>query len=236
MYLVTLPQGHIRQGQNNIVVMNRPAAAEQPSTPVTPSDSPAKSNEHSATASPTSQTDRRNVAEILASLSGLMPEPPQNLEPKTTTSGGVTITPIGSAASIPTPTVTTVSETKPRTTAAILSSAPQTSSNRVVRVLQASKPSSGQAGGKASTTVVVTPAASASSGRSRKQVFVTAKSSPAVAENNSEKDTPAASANEEERDILEEDLNDLEYVPYPKTGVQPGRGRGRPPKSTTSKK
>ena len=33
VYLVTLPQGHIRQGQNNIVVMNRPAqAAEQHTT------------------------------------------------------------------------------------------------------------------------------------------------------------------------------------------------------------
>ena len=34
---------------------------------------------------------------------------------------------------------------------------------------------------------------------------------------------------EDERDILEEDLNDLNYQPYPKTGS--GRGkRGRPPK------
>ena len=41
---------------------------------------------------------------------------------------------------------------------------------------------------------------------------------------------PNQPADEEERDILEEDLNDLEYVPY-KMGGQPGRGRGRPPKS-----
>ena len=66
-----------------------PATSSATESPLRQS-SPASS---SATASPTnSQTDRRNVAEILASLSGLMPEPPQSLEqPKT---GGVTITPI----------------------------------------------------------------------------------------------------------------------------------------------
>merc|ERR1712020_5804 len=66
-----------------------PATSSATESPLRTS-SPASS---SATASPTSsQTDRRNVAEILASLSGLMPEPPQSLEqPKT---GGVTITPI----------------------------------------------------------------------------------------------------------------------------------------------
>ena len=254
VYLVTLPQGHqlTRQGQN-IVVMNRPTpaaanpvAADQtssPSTPTltTPNESPAKTNEHSASASPTSQTDRRNVAEILASLSGLMPEPPQNLE-ATSTPGGVTITPIVStstSSSLPNAASTTSNDTRPRATAAILSNpVPQASSTRVVRVLQASKPNLSSA--KSSTTVVVTPATSGSgsSGRSRKQVFVTAKSvttslpasvsiSPPAEDPSSRDPMPG---NEEERDILEEDLNDLPYVPYPKIGAQPGRGRGRPPK------
>merc|ERR1719414_2055031 len=217
--------------------MNRQAAAgnsEQTSATTTPSESPnAKSNEQStSSASPTSQTDRRNVAEILASLSGLMPEPPQNLE-ATSTPGGVTITPIVSSStssSLPNAASTTSNDTRPRATAAILSNpVPQASSTRVVRVLQASKPSLSSA--KSSTTVVVTPATSGSgsSGRSRKQVFVTAKSLPASvpasvsisppAEDPSSRDPMPG--NEEERDILEEDLNDLPYVPYPKIGAQP---------------
>ena len=80
--------------------------------------------------------------------------------------------------------------------------------------------------------------------RSRKQVFVTAKKSsahPVVsasgAGNSSASPivsiaTPTTTTNtaEEDRDILEEDLNDLNYIPYPKIGA--GRGkRGRPPKS-----
>ena len=91
LYIVALPQG-MRQG--NMVVLKQdnhpsPATSSATESPLRQS-SPASS---SATASPTnSQTDRRNVAEILASLSGLMPEPPQSLEqPKTS---GVTITPI----------------------------------------------------------------------------------------------------------------------------------------------
>ena len=82
-------------------------------------------------------------------------------------------------------------------------------------------------------------------------MFVTARSAPSTIavvpppEDTSERDSaslPAAPAsavagmgNDEERDILEEDLNDLEYVPY-KMGGQPGRGRGRPPKSSFTKK
>ena len=71
--------------------------------------------------------------------------------------------------------------------------------------------------------------------RSRKQVFVTAKKSaapPITSENLSESVATTSSSPatiEDERDILEEDLNDLNYQPYPKTGS--GRGkRGRPPK------
>ena len=91
LYIVALPQG-MRQGNMVVLKQDHPSPATSSSATESPlrTSSPASS---SATASPTSsQTDRRNVAEILASLSGLMPEPPQSLEqPKT---GGVTITPI----------------------------------------------------------------------------------------------------------------------------------------------
>ena len=78
-------------------------------------------------------------------------------------------------------------------------------------------------------------------------MFVTARSAPSTIavvpppEDTSERDSaslpaaPAGMGNDEERDILEEDLNDLEYVPY-KMGGQPGRGRGRPPKTSFTKK
>mgnify|MGYP007025604035 FL=1 len=65
-------------------------------------------------------------------------------------------------------------------------------------------------------------------------MFVTAKKSvvPHISVNPPEIGSSGASsaAAEDERDILEEDLNDLNYIPYPKIGA--GRGkRGRPPKS-----
>ena len=65
-------------------------------------------------------------------------------------------------------------------------------------------------------------------------MFVTAKKSvvPHISVNPPEIGSAGASsaAAEDEWDILEEDLNDLNYIPYPKTGA--GRGkRGRPPKS-----
>ena len=68
--------------------------------------------------------------------------------------------------------------------------------------------------------------------RSRKQVFVTAKSAVGTPQQNK---TPEITTNvEEERDILEEDLNDLNYVPYPKNPASSGRGRGRPSKGNAS--
>ena len=65
-------------------------------------------------------------------------------------------------------------------------------------------------------------------------MFVTAKKSvvPHISVNPPEIESGGMSsaAAEDERDILEEDLNDLNYIPYPKIGA--GRGkRGRPPKS-----
>ena len=95
-----LPQGHqLRQGQNIVAatIMNRPEAQQQsvanpvggpttggmsPLQRATPTASPSTASTGTSspgTPSSNSQTDRRNVAEILASLSGLMPEPPQNL-------------------------------------------------------------------------------------------------------------------------------------------------------------
>ena len=66
-------------------------------------------------------------------------------------------------------------------------------------------------------------------------MFVTAKKSaapPITSENPDSVATTTSSSPavvEDERDILEEDLNDLNYKPYTKTGS--GRGkRGRPPK------
>ena len=227
LYIVALPQGHqLRQGGQNIV-----AATILNATKTTESSSSSESTP-SVTPNTNQQTaDRRNVAEILASLSGLMPEPPQNLPETPKTSSGVTITPITTtiAATINT---TSVVESKARPTAAILSTTSQPQQQpRVVRVLQASKSSTS----KSSTTVVVTPAvaSSGSSGsRSRKQVFVTAKSSAteSSAASSNEEEASDKVENEEDRDILEEDLTDLEYVPYPKTGNNPGRGRGRPSK------
>ena len=67
-------------------------------------------------------------------------------------------------------------------------------------------------------------------------MFVTAKksSAPLISEDPADGNTPGTSSSstpaEEDRDILEEDLTDLNYTPYPKTGA--GRGkRGRPPKT-----
>ena len=123
---MALPQGHpLRQGQNMVVLKSEQGASPVTSaTPTSTTESPIRISEPSpasTTASPTSsQTDRRNVAEILASkyqffektndfvttsyqflfwlyskgLSGLMPEPPQNLEQQKTSERGVTITPI----------------------------------------------------------------------------------------------------------------------------------------------
>ena len=149
--------------------LQRSTPTASPSTASTGTSSP-------GTPSSNSQTDRRNVAEILASLSGLMPEPPQNLamgpttEPSPKVSSNVTITPISStvmataSATQPPPSIV---EAKSRATATILSSNtsnPQ-SSTRVVRVLQSSKgtmPTS-ISSLKSATTVVVTPASSSSS-------------------------------------------------------------------------
>ena len=135
-------------------------------------------------------------------------------------------------------------ESKPRVTAAILSTAPQ-APNRVVRVLQAHKSapptivssssSSNNSVKVSSTTVVVNPQ-SGGSGRSRKQVFVTSKSSeesPIAAANNDDSTTSDPKI-EEERDILEEDL-DLDFVPYPRTNTSSGRARGRPPRGSMNR-
>ena len=89
LYIVALPQGHqLRQGQNLVAATIFNTSASAVSTTLarsitTAPSSPATTPSASAPSTPptiSSQTDRRNVAEILASLSGLMPEPPQNLE------------------------------------------------------------------------------------------------------------------------------------------------------------
>ncbi len=174
LYIVALPQGHqLRQGGNIVAatILNRPEQSPSGIIPATSGmESPMRSTGPSTptsvgdnqTSSP-SQTDRRNVAEILASLSGLMPEPPQNLEQSPKPSSGVTITPVTPTA------LSTIAEPKSRPTASILSSAssPQAqlqgpSTPRVVRVLQAPKITATVASGiKSATTLVVTPAASA---------------------------------------------------------------------------
>ena len=132
--------------------------------------------------------------------------------------------------------MTTV-ETKPRMTAAILSTAPQ-APNRVVRVLQAHKsspnivsPSTSTT--KVSSTVVVNPTNSTNK-KNRKQILV-----PVPSRSSNEAAPPTevpseAKSEESERDILEEDLNDLEYKPYPKTNTssESKRGRGRASKQT----
>ena len=73
LYIVALPQGHpLRQGQNMVVLKSEQGASPVTSaTPTSTTESPIRISEPSpasTTASPTSsQTDRRNVAEILAS-------------------------------------------------------------------------------------------------------------------------------------------------------------------------
>ena len=73
LYIVALPQGHpLRQGQNMVVLKSEQGASPvTSSTPTSTTESPIRISEPSpasTTASPTSsQTDRRNVAEILAS-------------------------------------------------------------------------------------------------------------------------------------------------------------------------
>ena len=220
--------------------------------------------------SPTnSQSDRRNVAEILASLSGLMPEPPttsSSPSPSSTplartlpspspspalaapgkksnvsaTKSGVMITPL-TAETSPSPTiVTTTAKTTNRPTAAILSSANPVSSSRVIRVLQAPKatPIAGTPTAKppAAPTVIVSTsssptAASTSSSRSRKQVFVTTKETPVDAivpvnpeSGNSSSTKDSIQPTTVEQDVIEEDLDDIEYKPYPKTTTRGGRG------------
>ena len=70
---MALPQGHpLRQGQNMVVLKSEQGASPVTSaTPTSTTESPIRISEPSpasTTASPTSsQTDRRNVAEILAS-------------------------------------------------------------------------------------------------------------------------------------------------------------------------
>ena len=99
LYIVALQGGHpLRQGQNMVVLKQDQSPMSTSSTST--ADSPMRLNESSpvtSTASPTnSQTDRRNVAEILASLSCLTPELPQSIEQPNC--GGVTITPITTTA------------------------------------------------------------------------------------------------------------------------------------------
>ena len=84
--------------------------------------------------------------------------------------------------------------------------------------------------------MVVNPQSGSGSGRSRKQVFVTSKSSeesPIAAANNDDSTTSDPKI-EDERDILEEDL-DLDFVPYPRTNTSSGRARGRPPRGSMNR-
>merc|ERR1719195_1017663 len=74
-----------------------PQRPNPPENPVNLPVNPPTNLSGSSTPNSSSQTDRRNVAEILASLSGLMPEPPQNLEQPAKTNSGVTITPISTS-------------------------------------------------------------------------------------------------------------------------------------------
>ena len=181
--------------------------------------------------------DRRNVAEILASLSGLLPEPEVAEKPNETSTTTVTAT----------TTTTTSSTITPK--AAILSGS-QSGGGRIVRVLQSG-------GSRSGTPTILTSASTLSSSstttttssttstttstnppntyRSRKQVFVTNNSEksdnkdeaivPPVAEDSSinlnlDEDTLSSpspkTAPNFDQDVLEEDFDDNDYKPYPK--------------------
>jgi hypothetical protein len=241
-----------------------------------------------ASAPDTSNTvDKRNVAEILASLSGLVPEPPstkvgveakQQLPVATAvkTTAVLTVTraapvPTVSASATTASGATSKTETLPITSATISKPTPSilsstSSSGRVVRVLQTgtSRPAIH------ATPLVLQIAPSLSSGsssgaggsRSRKQVFVTnEKKEEGKETDEKEKEmmrTVAAAIGQTppfyEQDILEEDVNDIEYIPYQKRSKakkmaptppaavpvaessSSGGGEQQPPSSSSAKK
>jgi len=229
----------------------------------------------SGSATPTPGTpntvEKRNVAEILASLSGLVPDPvvtatksdPKAQAAKTTsstkTATAVTVAKTTATASAGMAAATPVTITTAATGAVTIKAAPsilQSSSGsggmgRVVRVLQTgtSRPAI-----QATQLVVPAPPAAQSSsasssggGRSRKQVFVTSEKKEAKddgggggeaskskeGKDGSEERELTGSKKEEattsevstassspsvvyEKDILEEDVDDSEYIPYQK--------------------
>ena len=148
------------------------------------SESPSIASSASSTPPETPGTERRNMAEILASLSGLTPEPPTKTAgetPEQASPQGIIVKPTTTATSTPTTATVvnldsatpvsaspSVSSNKPSPT--ILSSA--SAGGRVVRVLQAS---SGATSTSRPSAVSVTPTTTSSTTtmRSRKQVFVT---------------------------------------------------------------
>lgn len=177
---------------------------------------------------PKNPREKHNVAEILASLSGLMPEPPSPSMTKDQQS--VKAADVGAEAVPPRPQPAIISGVAAksqtvapsRPTAAILSSATG-NSGRVVRVLQ-TPPSQAAANAAASNTM-----------RSRKQVFVmsgdaegagsTAVDGAVLREDTTRTEGAEAKASsknaEYEPDILEEDVSDLDYIPHQKKSLKP---------------
>ncbi len=230
-----------------------------------------------------SPVEKRNVAEILASLSGLVPEPLKKTSDSKESGKTILVTatkseppksagsvsPIVAVKSTPPPAVavksspptplslvSSSSTSRPSSSPSILS-APG-GSGRVVRVLQAGTsrtPSPGQKQQLQQQPLSSSPMPAGM--RSRKQVFVTAselseiestkaaeeaakeKATVIVREDDDDKEDSAkdkvrdTGGKEEvdnvDQDILEEDLDDLEYIPYSKR-KQPKqlKGKGRP--------
>ena len=282
MMLVSEPGKALAASQGQIVV-SKPITYLPASSPLT---SKLASSKSSPTATPTAQTERRNVAEILASLSGLKPvDPPASsasssrssspkqadkigsnlvIEPITSTAATTTTTPtpvvsqgVTITALKSTPTTPTDSKSaKARPLAAILGNS-GTSTQKVARSSPASTPQPTVVAKKsapppapsdesnkstppspsptatstaAEPEVAETPAGSSNPSRSRKQTLdpEILKSPLEDQDEDNKKEegmTPVVMGGkvDYEQDILEEDLNDLEYVPYKKAKGKKGQ-------------
>eukprot|EP00094_Tigriopus_californicus_P000039 TCALIF_00039-PA protein Name:"Similar to Kansl3 KAT8 regulatory NSL complex subunit 3 (Mus musculus)" AED:0.34 eAED:0.40 QI:0/0/0/0.5/1/1/8/0/1090 len=280
LYIVAVPPDQIKNLESNNLIQysgpkgNQMVALLSPEKGTPPSSAnkvinvSADMKQSTNTTADGQGTEKRNVAEILASLSGLTPDPPKadiskivktiNL-PESTSVRPISMTPpVSSGASTPitnapptsSSSVMAVKSSPGRSTASILSSG----GGRVVRVLTTSgnrtmqqSPSiirSPSGSSVASATVSSSPSTSGGTNRSRKQVFVTQEkteesTSPSTSMSKAEKapevitsvttgDVAVVKEDDGakiqkikethigEKDILEEDMDDQEYVPYQK--------------------